>query len=94
MGRSSRQTLNRKNLELRAIINQNGPNRFTEHFTQTQRTIVSSQNLIERSPKLTTYLVIDQASAETRKLKFPSNHANSSWISTTTETEGLQTHGD
>lgn len=57
-------------LELTKVIKPSGLNRyFTEHFTQTQENIPSSLNLIEPSPKLTTYSDSKQVSIDTRKLK-------------------------
>jgi hypothetical protein len=40
-----------------------------KNFTQTQTNIHSSQNLMELSPKLTTYSVTKHISPETRKYK-------------------------
>ena len=45
-----------------------GPNISTEHFTQTQNNIPSSQHLKEYSSKLTIYSVTKQALTDTRKL--------------------------
>ena len=48
---------------------QNGPNIFTEHFTQTQKKIPSSLGVMELPPKLNMYSDTNQVSTDTRKLK-------------------------
>lgn len=60
MDRTSRQNLNRKNNEIDKHCDSNGFNRYsngfkcsTEHFTQIQKNILSSQHLTNRSPNLT-----------------------------------------
>jgi hypothetical protein len=49
-----RQKLNREILKLIEVMNQMVVKDITEHFTQTQNNIPSSQHLMESSSKLTT----------------------------------------
>ena len=65
--------INREIMKLTEVMNQMDlidiRSISTEHFTQTQNNIPSSQHLTRPSPKLAIYLVTKQASIYTRKLK-------------------------
>ena len=67
--RSSNPKLNREIPELTDVMNQMDQQVSTEHFTQTQKDIPSSQHLLEPSPKLTTYSATKQVSTDTKKIE-------------------------
>ena len=72
MDKSSRQKLNREILELTDIVNEMELQASADYFVQTQKNTLSSQHLMEHSPKfskITTYLFTKQVSKDRRKLK-------------------------